>query len=185
MRVGPALCPWLDHIIDPYKLTHRQLYVFDTYTNFICTLLQIRFVGTAHLFIRGGSKFNSFLQKSGSTAAVHSPPKMHQGGWPHHSGHPPQEKSKIGGGGGRHLFILQDNSHAHPSLSSLSLRFLHSRSGSSSKQRRQELRAARAAVADPRGLGAACGDRWACFFLFFKLVSRGGWPPHPPLQIYF
>ena len=33
MWVRSALYLWYDHV-DPYKLTHRQLYVFDTYTNF-------------------------------------------------------------------------------------------------------------------------------------------------------
>jgi len=33
VRVEPALRPQLDDI-DPYKLTHGQLYVSDIYTNF-------------------------------------------------------------------------------------------------------------------------------------------------------
>jgi hypothetical protein len=34
MRVGPALRPGFSHV-DPYELTHRKLYVSDTYTVFI------------------------------------------------------------------------------------------------------------------------------------------------------
>ena len=36
MWIGLALRSWLDYV-DLYKLTHRQLCVFDTYTNFVCS----------------------------------------------------------------------------------------------------------------------------------------------------
>jgi len=191
MRVGPALCPWLDHIIDPYKLMHRQLYVFDTYTNFICTLLQKRFVGTAHLFIRGGSKFNSFLQKSGSTVAVHPPQKMHQGGWPITRVTRPR-KNKKSVGGGTSSYYRTTATHiplSHPYLFDFST--AGAAAAPSSGGRSYERRVRRWRIRGGSGqLAVTGGPVFFCFLSWFlgagdplthpyKSISKGGYVIRP------